>query len=249
MLNYGALTPADESNRRKFYLPVGSKDSPSRRKDHPSRARPGQHLAIFMPIISRPKQDRALTVPCARWRGAGFATILLVALLLHSAPAFGVVPPATQNVMLMWDSNPSSDAVTGYRVYFGTASGSYSDSVVAGNVTSRTITGLTNGTANFFAITAYDADGLESGFSAEVSYVPVAPNGPRIQTRMTPGGQMILSVRGVAGRFFFVEASEDLTNWTVIDVVLIPSVEALELTDPDAANFAKRFYRLREFVL
>ncbi len=206
-----------------------------------------------MPTFFRTETIRAHGAPggCARLaeRGRSLGGILFLALLLHSAPAFAVTPPATHSVTLMWDNNPSSDEVAGYRVYFGTASGSYSESVAAGNVTSRTMTGLTPGVAYFFAVTAYDAGGLESGFSAEVSYVPVVPSGPRIQTRMTPGGQMILSVQGVAGRFFYVEASVDLTNWTLIDVVLIPSAAALELTDPDAANFAKRFYRLRELLL
>lgn len=206
-----------------------------------------------MPVISKPEKDRAHGAPSRCSRPAGrskkLGGILLLALLLHSAPAFSVTLPATQSVTLLWDSNSSSDEVAGYRVYYGTASGSYSDSVAAGNVTSRTLTGLTAGTAYFFAVTAYDAGGLESGFSAEVRYVPVVPSGPRIQTRMTPGGQIILSVQGVAGRFFFVEASEDLINWAVIDAVLFPSATALELTDPDAANFAKRFYRLRELLL
>jgi len=55
-----------------------------------------------------------------------FLPLLLLPTLVFSAP-----PPATHSVTLMWDSNPVSDAVAGYRVYFGTASGNYSGSVVA----------------------------------------------------------------------------------------------------------------------
>lgn len=206
-----------------------------------------------MPVISKPEKDRAHGAPSRCSRPAGrskkLGGILLLALLLYSAPAFSVTLPATQSVTLLWDSNSSSDEVAGYRVHYGITSGNYSGSVTVGNATSGTVPGLTQGVAYFFAVTAYDAGGLESGFSAEVRYVPVVPSGPRIQTRMTPGGQIILSVQGVAGRFFFVEASEDLINWAVIDAVLFPSATALELTDPDAANFAKRFYRLRELLL
>jgi Fibronectin type III domain len=206
-----------------------------------------------MPIIFRQQAGRTDGVSHGSKRRARFTKavggILLLGLLLAPAKLWSVTPPATQSVTLLWDSNPSSDEVAGYRVYFGTESRNYSGSVTVGNATSGTVPGLVNGVAYFFAVTAYDADGLESGFSAEVSFVPVVPVVPRIQTRLTPGGQMILSVQGVAGRFFYVEASEDLTNWTVIDVVLISSVEALELTDPDAANFEKRFYRLRELLL
>ncbi len=206
-----------------------------------------------MPNISRTEKDRAHGAPSqltglAR-RAKTLGGVLLLALLLPSAPAFSAALSATHSVTLLWDSNPRSDEVAGYRVYFGTESRNYSGSVTVGNATSGTVPGLTTGTAYFFAVTAFDASGLESGFSAEVRYVPSVPSGPKIQTRMTPGGQMILRAQGVAGRFFYVEASEDLINWTVIDAVLFPSATALELTDPDAANFAKRFYRLRELLL
>ena len=207
-----------------------------------------------VPTFSQTEMARVHAGPSRSSRSTGRSNrlggILFLALLLPCAPASSVTTaPATQSVTLLWNGNPSSDQVAGYRVYFGTASGSYSDSVVAGNVTSRTMTGLTNGVPYFFAITAYDGEGLESAFSAEVSYRPMVPDRPRIQTRVMPGGQIILSVQGTSGRFFFVEASEDLIGWTAIDVVLLPSAAALELTDPDATNFMRRFYRMRELFL
>jgi hypothetical protein len=62
--------------------------------------------------------------------------------------------------------------VLGYRVYYGTASHTYIQSVGAGinagNATTFTVTGLTTGTY-YFAVTAYDAAGNESGFSVEAS--------------------------------------------------------------------------------
>ncbi len=66
-------------------------------------------------------------------------------------------------------------------MYSGVTSGNYSNSVVVGNVTTNTAPGLTSGVTYFFAITAYDASGLESVFSNEVGYtVPLSNSLPTI---------------------------------------------------------------------
>ncbi len=74
---------------------------------------------------------------------------------------------------LSWNPNSESD-LAGYKVYYGNSSGSYSSSIDAGNQTSYTISNLVEGEIYFFAATAYDFSGNESGYSNEVSYdVPV----------------------------------------------------------------------------
>lgn len=72
-----------------------------------------------------------------------------------------------QNVNLAWSPSTDSDVV-GYKVYHGTASKSYSTSLNVGSATSYTLSGLSAGTY-YFAVTAYDLSGNESGFSNEVS--------------------------------------------------------------------------------
>ena len=57
---------------------------------------------------------------------------------------------------------------SGYRVFYGTVSGKYTAKLDAGNKTSVTVTGLTNGTRYFFAVKAY-AGSLTSPYSGEVS--------------------------------------------------------------------------------
>ncbi|UCG07373.1 MAG: fibronectin type III domain-containing protein [Desulfobacterales bacterium] len=73
------------------------------------------------------------------------------------------------DVTLAWDANTEPD-LDGYKVYYGTSSRNYTNSVDAGNITEYTITGLTEGTTYYFAATAYDALDNESGYSAEVVY-------------------------------------------------------------------------------
>ncbi len=69
---------------------------------------------------------------------------------------------------LSWNPDSSTNVV-GYKVYMGTASGTYTSSTSVGNVTSYTVTNLGAGKTYYFAVTAYNSTGSESGFSNEVS--------------------------------------------------------------------------------
>ena len=68
-------------------------------------------------------------------------------------------------VSLAWDANPSEDNVTGYNIYRGASSGSYSLFKSLGVVTSATIS--IGGGVWYLALTAVNANG-ESGFSNEI---------------------------------------------------------------------------------
>jgi hypothetical protein len=87
---------------------------------------------------------------------------------------FYTLPLAAQSVILTW--NPSTvPMVAGYKIYYGTASHHYTNTVIVGNVTTTTISGLAAGTTYFFAATTYDSVGDESAFSNEASFaVPAA---------------------------------------------------------------------------
>ena len=61
--------------------------------------------------------------------------------------------------------------VAGYNVYYGGASGAYTNEICAGNATNATISGLVEGTTYYFAATTYAASGMESPFSSAVSCV------------------------------------------------------------------------------
>lgn len=76
-------------------------------------------------------------------------------------------------VTLAWDANTEA-TVAGYKVGYGTSSGSYASTVDVGNWTSVNITGLDTGRTYYFACKAYDSTGRESAYSSEVSYTPPA---------------------------------------------------------------------------
>ncbi len=73
----------------------------------------------------------------------------------------------------MWTGNTETD-LQGYKIYKGTTSGSYEDPISVGKVTSYSLTGLTNDTTYYIAISAYDTSNNESAKSAEVSATPSA---------------------------------------------------------------------------
>lgn len=92
-------------------------------------------------------------------RISAFAVAILVTLL-----AF---PALAGQASLAWNAS-SSTTVTGYKVHYGTASGSYSTRVDVGNTLSATVPNLTSGTKYYFAVTAYNSAG-ESGYSNEAT--------------------------------------------------------------------------------
>lgn len=90
-----------------------------------------------------------------------YHAFLVLILAAFAVPAFAT------SVTLTWDANTEAN-LAGYKVYFGTASRTYSVPITIGKQTTYTVTGLTPGTY-FFGVTAYNTSGLESGFSNEVS--------------------------------------------------------------------------------
>jgi sugar lactone lactonase YvrE len=74
----------------------------------------------------------------------------------------------TGQATLAWDASTSS-SVSGYRIYAGTSPGVYTRTIDTGSAATYTVTGLAYGTTYYFAVTAYDASGNESGYSNQVS--------------------------------------------------------------------------------
>ena len=89
----------------------------------------------------------------------------------ESPPAPPGPPASGENLRLAWDppatntdGTPLTD-LAGYRLYWGSTSGQYDHVSDVGLVTEAEITAELPA---FFAVTAYDAAGNESGFSEEL---------------------------------------------------------------------------------
>jgi hypothetical protein len=157
--------------------------------------------------------------------------------------AFSTTVQAAGSAILAWNriTDPS---VTGYNVYYGGASGFYTNEVSAGNVTNTTISGLIPGTTYYFAVTSHSAAGLESAFSSETSF-NVSTLLPGVQFHVTPARQYILTVNGPVGHIYDIQATQDFKTWTDIGTATVGAGGSLNFTDTNAASFSRRFYRTR----
>jgi hypothetical protein len=152
--------------------------------------------------------------------------------------------------LVSWNPSPGP-TVVGYNLYYGEASGAYPNMINAGNTTNTAISGLTEGTTYYFAVTAFTSTGVESSFSSEVSYTAVKPGsvvtsnnvviGP---SKLLPDGQFQLTVNGgVSGQSYVLLASTNLVDWTPISG-FVDTNPPVTISDPDAANYRRRFYRI-----
>lgn len=93
----------------------------------------------------------------------GVLVVLAGAFILAASPVWA------GSVTLSWDPVPDADRA-GYRIYYGTTSGTYPNNVDAGNVTTFTINNLTDCTLYYFAVKAYDTAGnLSTAYSNELN--------------------------------------------------------------------------------
>ena len=105
--------------------------------------------------------------------------LCIAGLIVSVLSLFLILSPAVicaDQVTLAWDPNLDSD-VAGYILYYGTQSRYYDYDVDVGEYTSITISGLVEDVMYYFAVTAYDVEGNESDFSAEITYPNSVPLG------------------------------------------------------------------------
>ena len=125
--------------------------------------------------------------------------IKIIGLPLMSLILFFPVSVFAASVDLKWVANTEPD-LSSYNIYYGTASRAYGSPIPLGNVTSRTIDGLIEGQTYYFALTAQDTSGNESGYSSEISAKarsraqpgPVSPATPPNRPRIAPAIRLLL---------------------------------------------------------
>jgi hypothetical protein len=153
--------------------------------------------------------------------------------------------PAASNKTLTWDASPEFGLV-GYKIYYGTASYSYTQTVTVGNVTRATIDGLEAGRTYYFAVTALYGFGEESDFSNEATYV--VPNSMVVTLQVIPqaDGGIRLTGAGEADHRYQIQATSDFVAWTTLATQVADSGGAFEFIDFAAAAFPIRTYRVQD---
>ena len=85
---------------------------------------------------------------------------------------------------LTWDPNTEPD-IAGYVVSVGTQSGVYAKNVDVGVQTSYPLTNLDPTQSYYFAVRAYNSEGLYSAYSSEISLPAIAPPGTTVINSLT----------------------------------------------------------------
>jgi hypothetical protein len=172
------------------------------------------------------------------------AGLLFCLVLFNSMPASSATVPAGQSLTLAWNPSPD-DSVVGYIIYYGAASETYDHRINVNDVTNATVSGLVSGATYYFTATSYNADGIESDYSNETSYTVPA----MLSTQQFSGataGQFTLTVSGLPGQTYQIQATSDFTTWAVIGTVTMGAGGSLDFTDTNAVSFSQRFYRTQE---
>ncbi len=152
---------------------------------------------------------------------------------------FGAQPAGTQ-VTLGWNASPDP-TVVGYYVYYGSASGAYTNRVAVGTNTAVTISGLAVGLTNYFTVTSYNAAGVES-ISTEFTYV--IP--PILSVTQNPSnGALRVQFPAVSGHSYQLQTSCNLRSWTNLWFSGSQTNSgSLEYDEPMTNTTSARFYRL-----
>jgi hypothetical protein len=166
----------------------------------------------------------------------GFFGFVALCLLL-SVPVRG-----GQSVSLGWNAS-ASVGVAGYTVYCGTNSGIYPTSCNAGTNLEITLTGLAEGTTNYFTVAGYNSAGLAGAPSTQISYL--VPGCIQLVPPAKSGGAPGLSFPVAAGHTYEVQASTNLTSWMTIYITNTAASNIwVNYQDPQWIQFPQRFYRL-----
>ena len=123
--------------------------------------------------------------PCLHSKGPNRALLLCFVVVASVLLVHG--PARAAQLSLTWDPSGDSD-VAGYKIYYGTQSGAYTEVIDAGNSTTCTVPDLAVGTTYYIAATAYDSYGYESDYSNELDYAVTGDAAVNLANGSASGG-------------------------------------------------------------
>ncbi len=164
---------------------------------------------------------------------------------LLGAPTLARAALPPNAIELAWDVSPSP-GVAGYLLYSGTESGHYSSALQLGTQTTAILNGLQQGKTYFFAVTCYDLGGLESDFSAEISYTVPVLTRALLSIAAEPGANVTLNCIGPPRSSYDILVSTNLVNWSVLGNAALDFSGFYQYREPISSDVQSRYFRLRE---
>jgi hypothetical protein len=126
---------------------------------------------------------------------------------------------AGQSVTLGWNASPVA-SVAGYMISYGSDGINFGNQVDAGENTTWTVSGLQDGSTNYFEVSAYDANFNESPPSAPIEYIAPVPIIQTVAVAANPAGAGSVSGGGSFDRGSSVTVTAaansgyTFVNWT-----------------------------------
>ena len=155
--------------------------------------------------------------------------------VLFLLSVFLALPLYGAGIQVNWNPNTEDD-LAGYKVYIGTASGSYTQHIDVGNKTSGVFENVNEKTKYYIAVTAYDTSGNESDYSEEATIdIPdMTPSGVPNAPTLVAGAHTITvnweSVMGASGYKLYYKIGTEAFG-DPIDVGAVTSYTLTGLAD------------------
>jgi hypothetical protein len=144
---------------------------------------------------------------------------------LGSNATFMVVATGSPNLRYQWFRSGGTIGVP-----------STNSTLVFSNVTAQVVGTYFVRVTNFF--------GSVTSSNAVLALAPIAPPANAVLHFGLTGGQPMLQFAGTAGQPYTVQASTNLTDWTVIGTAIDLGDGTFEFVDPDWTNYTTRYYRI-----
>ncbi len=153
------------------------------------------------------------------------ATLAVTAVVTPTAIAADQQPTVAP-LELAWDAVPEPNVV-GYRIHIGTSSGQYSVIEETGTDANFTVVGLELGATYYFAVSAFNDQGLEGALSDELTVsitTPPLPMDAGIVAQASGDGGQVLRWSFPQSALssspeIIIQQSTDLATWTEADTV------------------------------
>jgi hypothetical protein len=181
-------------------------------------------------------------VPTSLWSSAKrividwFAPIFLAAALPYTATA-------TVSANLTWTAS-ADPTVTGYNIYYGGASGQFTNTLSVAAITNAVVPNLADGTTYFFAAKAHNASGSESPFSNEAIFcgLTVAPNTAIAQAVISTnasGDSLTFNLGTNAPAGASIDATNGVFSWVPgLDYASTTNAVTVTITDNTRSNLS-----------
>lgn len=157
-------------------------------------------------------------------------------------------------VSLAWSANPESD-IAGYKIHFGTESGTYPTVYDVGAVTRAALPPMILGKTYYLALRAYNRESIEGPLSAELT-VTASPPGPVAGTGFATAASGEGALRWkyprtatIPAERFKIQSSEDLVQWSAAGTSTAANAirsdsEWLYFEVPFATDKPRQFFRV-----